>query len=217
MCHYEEIGWRVGNGKFGYGQGDEGTVVNFGLDQDFKIISALFRTQFEVLNPLALTNIKTRLLYSDGIAIYLNGVEMFRDNLDPGASEFEYATVPKEELEMAWVTMPFDGNLLQRGINTFAVEVHRYNSYGPTMSFDLELIAEPGVAPLQFALNPTYEEGAWLIKMFGPSAATVEVQDSTNLLDWTRLGQLTLTNGYGVYRDEEVAGEKRRFYRLELR
>ena len=45
---YNDSDWSTGYAEFGYGDGDETTVVNFGPDSDDKYISTYFRKVISV-------------------------------------------------------------------------------------------------------------------------------------------------------------------------
>src|SRR5687768_14196329 len=48
---YNDVGWAVGLAELGYGEGDEATVVGFGLDPNNKPITTYFRHAFNVTSP----------------------------------------------------------------------------------------------------------------------------------------------------------------------
>jgi hypothetical protein len=211
---FDDHDWREGLGKLGYGQGDERTLVDFGLDPYFKIITTYFRKTFVIDNPETLTHLTLRMLYSDGMAFYLNGTELWRRNLAPNAAFEDLADVSRASLESVWTSFPLPASLLKPGTNTFAVELHRADSYLPTMSFDVQMTALAGPAKLRLA-GPPFQEGPdWVVPILGSIGAQVGIDASPDLTSWTYLGQTILTNGYGVYLDLGSAGQLQRFYRV---
>ncbi len=80
---YDASAWSVGVGEFGYGDGDENTVVSYGPSAGRKFRTTYFRTLFSasaVPDDLTLT-----LRIDDGAVVYVNGVEATRFNMPAGA------------------------------------------------------------------------------------------------------------------------------------
>src|SRR6185503_15318621 len=86
---FNDGSWASGPGQFGYStnaaENDEATVVSYGPDSANKYITTYFRHAFMVTNAASITNLFTRVLRDDGVAVYLNGVEVQRNNLIAGA------------------------------------------------------------------------------------------------------------------------------------
>ena len=137
---YDDSTWSVGAAQLGYGDGDETTVVSFGDDPDNKHITTYFRHVFNVADPATYDALRVGLLRDDGAAVYLNGVEIVRDNLDAGApfDQGANATVGGGD-EDTFFEFDADASLLVAGENILAVEVHQRNGTSSDMSFDLWL------------------------------------------------------------------------------
>ncbi|HEX8310475.1 MAG TPA: hypothetical protein VF614_04095, partial [Chthoniobacteraceae bacterium] len=80
--------WKSGPAQLGYGDGGEATVVSFGSSSTAKYITTYFRRTFSVADAAAFTSLKLRLLRDDGAVVYLNGVEIRRDNLPTGSINY---------------------------------------------------------------------------------------------------------------------------------
>ena len=85
---FDDTGWSNGLAELGYGDAvpsrdynPERTVVRFGPQASNKYITTYFRHAFTVTDPTAFTNLIVRLLRDDGAVVYLNGTEIFRDNI----------------------------------------------------------------------------------------------------------------------------------------
>ncbi|MGN6696154.1 MAG: YncE family protein, partial [Aquihabitans sp.] len=79
---FDDGGWPSGPAQLGYGDSDENTEIGFGPNANAKYLTTYFRTTFTALSvPDTLT---LNLLADDGAAVYLNGVEVVRDNLPTG-------------------------------------------------------------------------------------------------------------------------------------
>jgi hypothetical protein len=101
------------------------------------------------------------LLRDDGAVVYVNGVEAFRSNMPDDDIGYEtYAatrlTVPMEtELDVKTV----NSSLFVPGENLIAVEVHQFEQASPDLSFDLEIVGNPGEGPLAVVRGPYLQVG----------------------------------------------------------
>src|SRR4051812_949870 len=135
---YDDAAWAAGAAELGFGDGGETTVVASGS------LAYYFRTPFAVADASSITNLRVRLKRDDGAIVYINGVEVVRDNMPAG---------PVDATTLAATTASDDGSTFQvhsfaasglvNGDNTIAVEVHQVNSTSSDISFDLELTANP--------------------------------------------------------------------------
>ncbi len=133
-------------GQLGYGDGDEATVVPFGPNANAKYITTYFRKTVNVTNPAQFTSLLMNLLRDDGAVVYINGVEVYRNNLPAGviaASTLATTAISGAEETTTYVqaTLPVTG--LVAGANVIAVEIHQNQGASSDLSFDLELIARP--------------------------------------------------------------------------
>lgn len=139
---FDDSTWSQGPAQLGYGDGDEATVLSFGNDPNHKPITTWFRKSFNVATAPNFNALLLRCLRDDGIAVYLNGVEVFRQNVPNGPlapdATSEYAVAGTEE--STFVETHVDPRLLVLGTNVIAVEIHQESATTPDASFDLELI-----------------------------------------------------------------------------
>lgn len=142
-------GWKEGPAQLGYGDGDEATVVEFGGDTENRYVTTYFRKSFDVANPAAIVSMAARVLRDDGFAIYLNGVEVARNNLAAGATFDSLATATVSGTDET-TFLTFD-NLnfapLVAGTNVLAVEMHQVALNSSDISFDLELLLSTTAPP----------------------------------------------------------------------
>ena len=141
---FTDAGWPNGGGEFGYGDGDESTVIGFGGDPVNKFITTYFRRSFAISDPEALVNFEIRLLCDDGATGFLNGLEAFRINMpdDPVNYQTPASVALGGADELTWSTILIDPALFVSGTNVLAVEVHQANAGSSDISFDLELNAD---------------------------------------------------------------------------
>ena len=135
---FVDTSWALGAGELGYGDGDEATVLSFGSDANNKHITYYFRRAFNVADPSALTDYSLSLLRDDGGIVYLNGVEILRDNLPAGTVTYQTPAVDNSE---DTTVINVDRSLFVAGQNVLAVEVHQVTGDSSDLSFNLSLLA----------------------------------------------------------------------------
>lgn len=140
-------GWKFGPAKLGYGDGDEKTVVSFGDDPTAKHITTYFRGYFTPSVDLQL--LQLRVLRDDGVAVFLNGREVMRNNLSAGANYLTLASTDiTAALEPVLVVTNFHGsNAVVRSANLLAAEVHQVSATSVDLGFDLELTGVANLPP----------------------------------------------------------------------
>ena len=95
----ENYRWKSGGAGLGYGITPEGepvaTTVSYGPDPNNKYITTYFRRALFVPDASRVKSLTARLLRNDGAVVYLNGVEVLRDNMPAGpVSYVTLATAP---------------------------------------------------------------------------------------------------------------------------
>ncbi|MDA8606302.1 CotH kinase family protein [Flavobacteriales bacterium] len=149
---FDASGWSSGTAELGYGDGDEVTEVSFGDDDQNKHITTYFRHAFDVDADLAESvNGVIHLRRDDGAVVYLNGQELFRDNMPEGeiASTTFALEATAGAAESNWIAHPIELSFLP-GANVIAVEIHQVSSTSSDISFDLRLSTS---APLEAILS----------------------------------------------------------------
>jgi hypothetical protein len=135
---FADGGWSSGAAELGYGDGDEATVISYGSDPNNTHITYYFRRAFNVANPASLTNFVLNLLRDDGGIVYLNGVEILRDNLPAGTVNYRTLAVDNSEGTTA---VPVDPTRFVAGQNVLTVEIHQVAPDSSDVSFNLSLLA----------------------------------------------------------------------------
>ena len=90
---FDYSSWTTGNAELGYGDGDETTVVSYGPDSGNKYPTTYFRTSFiataaDVANSALLLSA----IRDDGMVVYINGVQVWSDNMAAVFNYLSYAT-----------------------------------------------------------------------------------------------------------------------------
>lgn len=143
---FDDSGWAQGPAELGYGDGDEATVVSYGLDANNKYVTTYFRHTFTVSDPAQFSSLTLNLVRDDGAVVYLNGIEVMRNNMPDGTVDFTTrAKVALEDDNPVVAPYTFSQALLEE--NVLAVEIHQWSKPGDPVtssdiSFDLELKAQ---------------------------------------------------------------------------
>ncbi len=135
---FDDSTWTNGAGILGYGEGNETTIVSYGPSATAKYATTYFRRAFNVADPAALTNLLLEVLRDDGVVVYLNGTEVFRDNMPAGAPL--YSTYTGDAIEPGnYLATNLSPSLLVAGNNVLAAEVHQADGGSSDLNFDLAL------------------------------------------------------------------------------
>jgi hypothetical protein len=138
---FNDGSWGNGVAQFGYGDGDEETVVSYGANANNKRVTTYFRKNFVANNVTDITNLTLKLVMDDGAAVFLNGAPVLYSNLPTNAAYNTLATATHVALQGTWQCFSADRRLLSEGTNTLAVEVHQSSVTGSNISFDFQLVA----------------------------------------------------------------------------
>ncbi|MCB1100632.1 MAG: lamin tail domain-containing protein [Verrucomicrobiae bacterium] len=138
---YDDSSWAVGDGEFGYGDGDETTVVGFGDQSSSKYITTWFRKTFAVTRADAFLSLTLSVRRDDGIVVYINGVEVARDNLPAGVIEPDTLALSSlsSSDERDFLELTVDPLVFVEGENVIAVEIHQAGAGNSDISFDAML------------------------------------------------------------------------------
>lgn len=133
---YNDVSWSTGNAQLGYGDGDETTATNSSARTTY------FRKTINVSNPSLYTGLDLRMIRDDGAVVYLNGTEIWRNNMGSGTPSYStYANgVVNGADESTWLDLSML-NTLVTGNNSIAVEIHQAPFFSSDISFDFQLTA----------------------------------------------------------------------------
>lgn len=210
---FDDSGWQEGIAEFGYGDGDETTVVSFGGNSGSKHITTYFRRRFYLADPGDYTGLIAGLLVDDGAVIYLNGVEVRRVNLPTGTIGFSTraSSAVAGSDEVTFFDQPLDPSLLVAGENILVVEVHQSSPTSSDLGFNLSLtgirstpgasvgvrwtqLAGPGITTFSDdeILNPSVsmsEAGVYVLRLEDLASGrsdeiTITVENERNFASW---------------------------------
>jgi hypothetical protein len=144
QTNYPEIGWKSGAARLGYGGDGEVTVVSYGLSTANKYIATYFRRSVVIPPGFVYTNLTFRLLRDDGAVVWLNGHELYRNNMPLAPAPITFSTLASSTVgsadEQTFFTTVLPIAPLPTGTNVVAVEVHQSAASSSDLGFDLELM-----------------------------------------------------------------------------
>lgn len=210
---FDTSSWLSGVPQFGFGDGDETTMVNFLSPNGSVYPTYYFKHWFVFTNAGPVSNAVVRLLRDDGAIVYLNGQEVIRDNMPAGVvSNGTYAVLGASN-ESEFTDWNINPQRLVEGTNHLAVEIHNQGAQSHDISFDL-----------RFLINlPLPEPALRIARMGGDVALTwprdylgyhLEETDSLNTLEWRR--NTNVFRAQTEFRSTNAATGASRFYRLRL-
>ncbi|MBC7485488.1 MAG: T9SS type A sorting domain-containing protein [Cytophagaceae bacterium] len=155
---FTDAAWKSGKGQLGYGDGDETTVVSYGSSSSAKYITTYFRSSFTVSNPAVFANYQINTKRDDGIVVYINGSEVWRDNMPSGT--IAYTTLSSTNCSddgagVETTTLSLSNSHIVSGSNSIAVEIHQTAASSSDISFDLQLLGLPA-APVVTLPRPDH-------------------------------------------------------------
>jgi hypothetical protein len=175
---FDDSLWTMANAEFGYGDGDETTVIRSNRLDGTRIITTYFRRTFNVTNLSSFSAIQMDVKRDDGAIVYLNGREAARFNY-PANTPAGYTNTVPDTQDDGTIFLPafVSPSLLVEGLNVIAVEIHQSSLVSSDVTFDMDLAGVPTIifnAPPSIALtNPTNDA-----VFIAPTSLTLEATAS---------------------------------------
>ncbi|WP_066511862.1 metallophosphoesterase [Rufibacter sp. DG15C] len=186
---FDDSQWKSGNGQFGYGDGDESTILNYGPNTSSKYITYYFRKSITIPTDVAYTSYNLKLVRDDGAVVYVNGTEVFRSNMPTGTVSYTTLAATSNEATISF-TLP--ATAFRAGVNVIAVEVHQNYASSSDISFDLEVIGSGGTTTPQV---PVLVRGPFLQK---GSQTAMSVKWRTDIATESKVEVGTLLGNYPI-------------------
>lgn len=142
--NFNDSTWITGAARLGFNSGSGGgtniSTIIYGGPSSARYPAAYFRNAFVVNDPSAITNLIVTLARDDGAIVYLNGVEIIRDNIQNGVA-VTYSTLATNVADngQTYFTYTISPAGLVPGTNVIAVEVHQTSASSSDLAFDLWL------------------------------------------------------------------------------
>ncbi|MBI9018582.1 MAG: hypothetical protein JEZ07_15120 [Phycisphaerae bacterium] len=151
---YNDTDWLSGPSGFGYGDGDDNTVLS---DMEDSYITVYLRKEFTVPDPSVAQSLTFTVDYDDGFVAFLNGTEVAR--IGVAANQTHTTTATSHEAGTAAVIdISNYVSALVAGKNIFAIEVHNQSigssdlSMIPTLDATVRIL--PPIAKIE--VNPEF-------------------------------------------------------------
>lgn len=124
---YDDASWLRAPGGIGYGDDDDTTIID-------PVTSLYIRHKFEIINKEAIEALILHADYDDAFVAYLNGVEIFRANINGKPPAFDAWANVAHEASLVFGNVPeaFQLNaasindLLKEGDNLLSIQIHNF-------------------------------------------------------------------------------------------
>ncbi len=160
---YVDAAWSSGPTRLGYGD-TQATTVGYGSNANVKYLTTWFRHTFTVADAALFDALRLELQRDDGAVVYVNGVEIVRDNLRSSAvtpTTLATTSVGGTD-ETVWNVFTAPATALVTGTNTVAIELHQAAPDSSDLGLDVRL----------FGLRQTASTFAgWQAAQFGSDKA----------------------------------------------
>lgn len=142
---FDDLTWIEGTGLMG---GATVTSINAALANtvidigpfNARYPTVYFRKSFTVTNASEVVSLTASVIRDDGFILYLNGKEIFRDNVGAGTVTYDYFTgTQADESSIPTTTITLSPGDLNEGTNVIAIEVHNANEGSSDLGVDVAL------------------------------------------------------------------------------
>lgn len=214
---FDDSNWKTGPALLGYGDPDVDTTVSIEGDGEDKPITTWFRKEFQ-LSKKGKTPESAALgiLCDDGAVIYVNGIEIGRDNMPEGA--IDSSTLAIDSQNNGWErfvkTFPVSSELLRPGRNVIAVEVHQNKASSSDLAFDMQFMMQslPGDWDWDEATAPQPEADesdqprSQIVNVNNPAAIR-----TANTSSWRATSTAMIVSAIKAYEQSQLEPSARRY------
>lgn len=156
---YNDAAWLSGAAELGYGDGDEATIVSYGADANNKYITTYFRKTISIADASIFSNYSLNVRRDDGVVVYINGTEVYRNNLPTGTITNTTLATNASDNGTVWQTSTLASSTLVTGTNVIAVEIHQGSITSSDVSFDLYLVGNLSSPTASLTRGPYLQTG----------------------------------------------------------
>ena len=203
--------WLEGRGLLGFSNRPNDLPATLNTDfgdlrnNDPQITTFYFETEFEFDGSIDPTDLRLNSVVDDGAVFYLNGVEVFRQNMPSGPIGPLTRATPGVSIPEFSEPISISTESLVVGSNRLSVEVHQSSPSSPDMIFGSTIEARTQITEPIPGL-PFRESGEEWIELYNRSDSTVD------LSGWTLEGgiQFTFPSQSMIRPGEYSADSKRR-------
>jgi hypothetical protein len=197
---FDDSSWPSAPAEFGYGDGDETTLVNAcGTVQQTptcttKYLTTYLRKTVNISTLSGFQNIRFNAFRDDGIIVYVNNTEVYRNGVQAGTINYNTtlsASAADDGETLQAQTVAIAASAFVVGDNTIAVEVHQQNGSSSDVTFNMEIL---GVPPVPEVLT----RGPYLLRA---TQTSMEIKWLTDLAASSKVRYGTVA---GIYTDSVI-------------
>jgi len=129
----DDLNWDAGPSPLGFGE----PYIATPLQTETEIMAGYFRHRF-TLQTIPSQSAILRVRRDDGVIVYLNGIEIFRNNMPAGPASYDTPALNIVEAS-SYLETTIDPSVFVSGENVLAAEVHQFFLISSDLVFDLQL------------------------------------------------------------------------------
>lgn len=141
----QETLWNYGAAPLGYGD-PMTTTIGFGPNAANKHVAYFFRKKIFIDDTANLTSdlYDFNIRRDDGVVVYINGVEVLRQNMPTGPLNFRSisTSIIDGANETTYFTTTLPKTVFKNGVNQLAVAIHQRDSVSSDLGFDMEIVKQ---------------------------------------------------------------------------
>lgn len=175
--NFEDATWLSAQAEFGYGDGDEKTLINAcgtviqTPTCTNKYFTTYLRKTITVASLANFQSIRFNAFRDDGIIVYVNNNEVYRSGVQAGTIAYNTtltSSASDDGETLQTQTIAIGSSFFVAGNNTIAVEVHQQNGSSSDVTFNMEILGMPVVpevvtrGPYLLRATSTSMEVKWL-------------------------------------------------------
>lgn len=146
---YAEPSWLTANSALGFGASPpvrntaipENTTAGGGGPSGARYPTLYFRKVVNIADPTIYAGFKIESKFDDGIVVWVNGVEAFRNNIGVNPSYADWAPTAIANNGADIYTAVVASSMFNAGNNIIAVEIHQNSATSSDLFFDMQLTA----------------------------------------------------------------------------
>ncbi|WP_051197432.1 alkaline phosphatase PhoX [Flavobacterium soli] len=168
---FDNSTWATGFAPLGYGD-PAVTTISYGPNSSDKYITYYFSRDLEIELANVADQVELGLRRDDGAIIYVNGVEIVRDNMPAGTIDnttWSVNTIDGAD-EKRYTSYFLPKTIFQDGVNRISIEIHQRDGQSSDLGFDLyiqdkapEYVCEEGHIACFTSINPTTQTPVLII------------------------------------------------------
>lgn len=156
---FDDGQWQQGAGGFGYGDGDDGTIIS-------PVTSVYLRIKFNVIDLSLFEKVLLLADYDDGFVAYINGSEVARSGISGTPPAYNQFSDQQHEALMYQGLYPEEiiinkndiVNFMKEGENVLAIQVHNADANSSDLSSNFYLMAAIKTSDIIYRSAPSWFE-----------------------------------------------------------